>query len=115
VDEAVWLACTDPDPVLRSLRGQVSERKLRRFACAGIRRSRHRRTCAGVFLPGGAQPPWGTAGFPAGPFPTPSGWKAGRTRLGLLPVREGCRPWHRLVGASPSPRTGRTLPAVRAG
>jgi hypothetical protein len=38
VDETAWLACTDPDAMLRFLRGRVSERKLRLFACACIRR-----------------------------------------------------------------------------
>jgi hypothetical protein len=38
VDEITWLACTDPDAMLHFLRGRVSERKLRLFACACIRR-----------------------------------------------------------------------------
>jgi hypothetical protein len=33
-----WLACTDPDRLLDELAGQVSERKLRLFACACCRR-----------------------------------------------------------------------------
>jgi hypothetical protein len=38
VDETAWRDCTDPDAMLRFLRGQVSERKLRLFACACLRR-----------------------------------------------------------------------------
>jgi hypothetical protein len=38
VDETAWLACTDPDAMLRFLRGRMSERMLRLFACACIRR-----------------------------------------------------------------------------
>src|SRR4051812_28690012 len=32
-----WLRCTDPRPMLASLRGQASPRKLRLFACACCR------------------------------------------------------------------------------
>ena len=32
--EAEWRACADPTPMLQFLRGKVSERKLRLFACA---------------------------------------------------------------------------------
>jgi hypothetical protein len=35
VTEAEWLKCTDPEPMLKSLRGRASARKLRLFACAG--------------------------------------------------------------------------------
>jgi hypothetical protein len=39
--EAEWLAATDPWPMLKFLRGKVSERKLRLFACACCRRNWH--------------------------------------------------------------------------
>src|SRR5262249_21636750 len=38
MNERAWLRCTDPDALLRFLCGRVSERKLRLFACACIRR-----------------------------------------------------------------------------
>jgi hypothetical protein len=37
MNEAEWLACADPDPMLTFLRGKASERKLRLFACACCR------------------------------------------------------------------------------
>jgi hypothetical protein len=41
VTEAEWLAATDPAPMLEFLRGKVSGRKLRLFACACCRRVWH--------------------------------------------------------------------------
>jgi hypothetical protein len=38
MNEMAWLRCADPDAMMRFLRGQVSERKLRLFACACLRR-----------------------------------------------------------------------------
>ena len=38
MDEARWLRCTDPGPMLELVRGKVSERKLRLFGCACCRR-----------------------------------------------------------------------------
>jgi len=38
MDEAEWLACTDPNPLLDFLRGKVKDRKLRLFACECCRR-----------------------------------------------------------------------------
>jgi hypothetical protein len=35
--EQEWLACTDPGPILASLRGRASDRKLRLFACGVCR------------------------------------------------------------------------------
>jgi hypothetical protein len=39
--EAEWLACDDPRPMLESLLGDITERKLRLFACACCRRIGH--------------------------------------------------------------------------
>jgi hypothetical protein len=36
--EAEWLACAEPDPMLQFLRGKMSDRKLRLFACGCCRR-----------------------------------------------------------------------------
>jgi hypothetical protein len=38
VTEQEWLACADPTPMLEFLRGKASERKLRLFSCASVRR-----------------------------------------------------------------------------
>src|SRR5262245_25044363 len=38
MNETAWLGCGDPDALLRCLRGRVSERKVRLFACACLRR-----------------------------------------------------------------------------
>jgi hypothetical protein len=44
VTEKEWLACIDPTPMLKFLRGKASDRKLRLFACAfgrAVRDSQH--------------------------------------------------------------------------
>jgi len=41
VDEQEWLECEDPETMLEFLRGWASERKLRLFACACVRRVWH--------------------------------------------------------------------------
>jgi len=38
VTEAEWLACADPDPMVRAVVDMVSERRLRLFVCACVRR-----------------------------------------------------------------------------
>jgi hypothetical protein len=45
--EAEWLACAGPTPMLDFLRGTASERKLRLFACACVRRAWHLLTDTG--------------------------------------------------------------------
>jgi hypothetical protein len=40
-DEQWWRTCTDPEEMLEHLNGRASERKLRLFACACIRRHWH--------------------------------------------------------------------------
>jgi hypothetical protein len=45
--EQEWLTCTDPRPMLEFLRDKASNRKLRLFACACVRRAWHLLTDAG--------------------------------------------------------------------
>ena len=37
MNETEWLACTDPEALLRCVKGGASERRLRLFACACVR------------------------------------------------------------------------------
>jgi hypothetical protein len=39
--EQEWLTCTNPEPMLKFLKGRASPRKLRLFACACVRRISH--------------------------------------------------------------------------
>jgi len=41
VTEQEWLACSDPEPMLKYLKGRASQRKLRLFSCACVRRIWH--------------------------------------------------------------------------
>jgi hypothetical protein len=41
MNEREWLTCADPEPMLKWWRGQVSERRLRLFACACARQVWH--------------------------------------------------------------------------
>jgi hypothetical protein len=48
VDEQGWLACTEPEPMLKFLRDKESDRKLRLFAAACCRRVAHVNTHPGA-------------------------------------------------------------------
>ena len=41
MDAAEWLTCNDPDPMLQHLKGKISDRKSRLFACACVRQIWH--------------------------------------------------------------------------
>jgi hypothetical protein len=52
--DAEWLACNDPGKMLQFVQGKASERKLRLFAVACVRRVRHLLTDEhGIRLRGG--------------------------------------------------------------
>ena len=101
--EAEWLACTDPQTMLDSLRGKASDRKLRLFACACCRRAWHLLTRE--------QPRAAVATAEryadglAGPEELRQGWSAVRKALSTAPLGT---PWEEalvaaLYAATPGP------------
>jgi hypothetical protein len=102
--EADWLACTDPQKMLDSLRGKASERKLRLFACACCRRVWHLLTRE--------QPRDAVATAEryadglAGPEELRRGWSAVRKALSVAPLRTG---WEEALTAALHAATPGTL------
>ena len=93
--EAEWLACTEPQKMLDSLRGKASDRKLRLFACACCRRVWHLLTREQPRDAVEAAERY--ADGLAGPEELRQGWSAVRKALSMAPLHT---PWEAALTAA---------------